>query len=970
MVNETDERIENSPENKTPTAESLLLKEANAGKPELVDEQKELDEYLKSGGKSGITNEFGKPLLVEGASVEDSVVNASQEKSGAKESFMGNIASTLEGIGKSLADVERMAEKTIGEGVSEVGKELGTLVGQAEQTIGGAIGEIGKKLEEGEHAAVDGLGKVFQGVADFFHPPEIKMDPLEVRAPAPYPGEAIGLNFPPNKVVATPADTLESVAKKNLPPSATAEQLTAYEKEIATVNGLDPARPGSLDGKELTLPGGTTDGGMVIKGEGSRTITTWKNGAEKTEDTDGRGYNRQPDGAGGYKETHSGPRQGDQFELTTTPDGKMLIADKAGDTPREVPPASEEVKTERHKLLDLAQEKIADPERRAKFEADMLRFEERAAKQTPPLGGEEIAKTYKETERLLTTAGDVPLKQEDRVKVAEQVMSQCAIPKSIDQGQHETCNMTTAECTTYTRHPSEAARLVTDIATTGQYTAKDGTQVQVNPVAADAEARNNPPVDGDRSQASQIFQVAAVNLYYQKQPYTYTDAAGNAKIVPPGQIQYQQVPDVPGVVPPTGGERLIDQSTTPPTTIMKDWINNIPKDSPDLADRAMVDVPNIISGTTDATMIEHKTGVYGDATGVNTFENEEGLKNYIQDAAEKGKFPIVIGVHSGQEPFLHDSGNGAAGGSGGWHVVTITDYDAATGKVEIDNQWGTNADHQGDKAVQIHDLYRASRKPDQMETQEAPWYKPWESDKQVNSTIEDLQKDVDWDREHNTIDTQKEFELLRLKHQFGGMSDADFDKDLKQCIDDSADRWAQKRTDGSFDQNEYNNAQTKLKDVISALPPQERIGFIDQMHTKGMIDDDAHRSALVGATSNFIGRTHTDAQADTFMAKIKTMTDSMTAAQHDAFYQQINANPNPLLRLELAQSERKTDAINDVKYDDLIASTTTEFLSVPRSVAASSAYTARLQPLLTALPEDRRNAIVAKVPALRPAARP
>jgi hypothetical protein len=914
MADDADKRIEEQTEKTGTKASEAVVTEANAGKTALVEKQKELTDYLKGGGTSGITNEFGKPILIE------------------------DLTTIAKKVGETAAEA---LSKIMTEGE----KESGTAAEKEPESTAKESGEAktGKPSEPGV----------------------IEMKPEVITAKPPYSGEGVKSEVEPSVVTGQRGDTLDKIAKANLPADATKEDVKAYAKEIAVVNGLDPKKPGDLENKELKLPGHTKDGGFVTEDDNFRRTTRWKDGNEKIEDpSSGIGYARKREADGSYKENHWGPQKEDNFELTHTADGKVLIADKAGDTPREVTPASEEVKTERQKLNDLADEKIKDPQKRAKFEADMLRFEERAAKQTPPLSPEEVAKTYKETERLLEATGDTPLKPEDRVKLAEQVMSQAADPKSIDQGQHETCNVTTGEAMMYTKHPSDAIKLVTDVATTGEYTAPDGTKVKVDPTAADGEAKENPPADGNRSHASQIYQVTAVNLYYQKQPYTYTDAAGNPKTVPAGQIEYQQVPDQPGAIPPVvGGERLIDKSTTPPTTIMSDWAAGTPKDNPDLADRAMVDIPNIISGTNDAVMIEHEKAVYGDKTGVDTFKSEEEMKDYIKKAKEDGKMPIIVGVHTGQEPFLHDSGGGAAGGSGGWHVVTITDYDEATGKVKIDNQWGSSADHQGDNGVHVHDLYRASRKPSETETEEAPWYKPWEDDKEVNVTIRDLQKDVDYNRENDKVDGQKELELLRLKNKHGGMSDADYDAELKKTIDESAARWEEQKADGTFDQAEYDNAQAKLKDMVTAMPPERKVDFIKQMHDKGMTTDADYKEQLSENTRKFFDDTHTDAENDAYMTKLKGMTDALPEAERDGFYQELNDWSSADTRLELLQHEQKAGVISDAKYDDQIASTTTEYASETHTAAESAAYTARLWTMLNALPEDRKNAVLAKITA-------
>ena len=953
MANEPDQpaEVRDSAPSSEKTKDTEANKEASAGKEELVNKQKEERERIKAGGHTGVTDAFGKPILFESA------YNAGKKA-------VTELAKVFKGEEPAGSLPEKPGESTGKPVENPSGKPPDSLPPQQVEAYTKPA-ETTAKGRSGNEAGEDAEGKGRKQKPD--KPGEVNMEPMVVTAKPPYTGEGvIKRDLPADRTYGREGDTPEKIAKNYLPPDATPEEIKAYTTEICKVNGLDPKHPGDLKGKELVMPGHTKDGGISTLDENYVQTTKWPDGAEKIEEPGGRGYARKPDGTGGYTENHWGPRPGDNFELTHSSDGKLLIADKPGDTPREVPPASPEVAEERQKLKDLAEEKIKDPEKRAKFEADMLRFEERAAKQTPPLSPEEIAKTYKEMERLLNATGDAPLKQDDRIKLAEQVMSQVANPKSIDQGQHETCNMTTAETIIYTKSPSEAVKLVTDVATTGEYTAKDGTKVKVDPTAADGEAKGNPPNDGDRSHASQIFQVTAVNLYYQKQPYTWTDSAGMVHTVPAGQLEYQQQPAQPGAVPPVaGGERLLDHTTNPPTVVTKS--DGTIQDSPDLADRAMVDVPNMITGKNDAIMIEHEKAKYGDTTGVNTFKNEQEMKDFIKKAKEEGKMPIIIGVHTGQEPFLHDSGNGAAGGSGGWHVVTITDYDDATGKVKIDNQWGSSADHQGDNGVSIDDLYRASRNPADTEMREAPWYKPWEDDKKVNVTIESLQKDVDYNREHGTIDTQKELELLRLKNKHGGMSDADYDKELKKTIDESAERWKQQKADGTFDQNEYNNAQAKLRDMVKALPPDRRIDFIDQMHKTGMIDDKMYATALQRSTEALFADTHTDAQAAAYMTKLKAQTDAMSETDRNAFYQSLHDGAFADTRLDMAKAEKAAGIIDDAKYDDLIVGCVQEWQGTTHTAAETAAFTARLTAITSTMTAERVQKICDKISPPAPA---
>jgi hypothetical protein len=151
-----------------------------------------------------------------------------------------------------------------------------------------------------------------------------------------------------------------------------------------------------------------------------------------------------------------------------------------GDKAAEAKPEEQKLQEAKEKLTKQAEEKFKDdPAKLAQFKDNMRLFEERSERDK--LSPTETAKTYKEIDRLLEAKGDKPLKPEQRKDLAEQIIRQAADPTIIDQGGHNTCNMATVETRMYTRNPSDAARLVTDVALTGQYVATDGRRVRVNP---------------------------------------------------------------------------------------------------------------------------------------------------------------------------------------------------------------------------------------------------------------------------------------------------------------------------------------------------------------------------------------------------------------------------------------------------------------------------------------------------------
>lgn len=344
----------------------------------------------------------------------------------------------------------------------------------------------------------------------------------------------------------------------------------------------------------------------------------------------------------------------------------------------------------REKLTKEAEEKFKnDPAKLEAFKENMRLFEQRAEKDK--LSPAEIAKTYAEINRLLEAKGDKPLKPEQRKTIAEQIMRQAADPTTIDQGSHNTCNMATVESRMYTRNPSAAARLVADVALTGEYVATDGRRVRLNPGAHD-EARNPNTYDGERSHASEIFQVAAVNLHIDQE---------NRKMNPRGQLRYEQHPVKPGSL--DTGERIIDYGVKPPRVI--DYHPGI--FASNLGN--LSDVYAAITGKSEkGIVIARDRPALDPSDGVTRITSESQLNEELARAKREGKLPLIVAVNTSMEPFWSDSGAGSAGGSGGGHVVTITDYTPGPpAKVTIDNQWGKRADHDATKPITVHTLFQA-----------------------------------------------------------------------------------------------------------------------------------------------------------------------------------------------------------------------------------------------------------------------
>ncbi len=447
-------------------------------------------------------------------------------------------------------------------------------------------------------------------------------------------------------------------------------------------------------------------------------------------------------------------------------------ARSGGDRPAEAPRQGNEaslaaihdnadVTRERGRLeTDLAS-KVPDEAARERIRQNMESFEQRSASMTPPLSPEEVAKTYREVTRLLEARDnpDMPsITAADRVVLAEQITYHAARPETIDQGAHATCSVATLENRMFSRNPSAAAELIRQVATEGQYVTH-GEPPRTVEMSIDSLTRHpggeesrNPPQDGQRSYASQIFQVTAVNVHYQSNELRTRDSEGNETVYPPGTVEYVQRDPLAGGRPPTTGELLVDRRTGDP---IQDRGANI--DSPNLNDDPQVDIYNEIAGTRppERGMVLVNDGMLaGAGDRVTHLSSEQQLRSEIERAQSEGRLPIILKVQSAGEPFFSDSGGGRAGGSGGAHVVCITGFDAQTGNVQIDNQWGHDSDH----PINISELYRATMPREQQH--------------------EALQRECADAAAAGRPDHGKELQMLRLGRGLDTdeMNDAEFDR--------------------------------------------------------------------------------------------------------------------------------------------------------------------------------------------------
>lgn len=397
--------------------------------------------------------------------------------------------------------------------------------------------------------------------------------------------------------------------------------------------------------------------------------------------------------------------------------------DTATDATAATPKTEREVA--RDQLLSSADRFIKNPNQKEQFRRDVASFETRAT--SDKIDANEVTKAFENINRLfsLPQKGGVP---HDRgTQLAREVMRHAAKPPTIDQGDNQTCNVTTVENIIYSKQPGAAAKLIADVATTGSYTGANGTKVTVDrqSLQPDREAQLTERQNGERTYATQLFNLTSVNLHYQThKPHIRYELHQSTKHT-------------------KGGERLMDRSKSPPER-MKNCKGNL--DQPWLDDDEIVGVYEMISGKSgkDIYLAHHdntdpKTGKL-----LTTFKSEQELHDKLVELKRDGKLPLILSVNTAIQPFYRDSGGGSPKRYDGEHVIVVRDIELGPpAKIAVDNSMGDKGDHLGTKMLSLENVYLAT-----MPTPKA---------------IEHLEKQIREERRRGVRDQQKAAELHRLK---------------------------------------------------------------------------------------------------------------------------------------------------------------------------------------------------------------
>ncbi|CAN5133482.1 hypothetical protein BH10CYA1_BH10CYA1_56640 [soil metagenome] len=317
------------------------------------------------------------------------------------------------------------------------------------------------------------------------------------------------------------------------------------------------------------------------------------------------------------------------------------------------------------------------PDQKREVQADITAIENRK----PPLSADQVKSIYDSTTKLLKNEGDhSPLTADERNQLAGSILHNASLRTGTDQGFHNTCNVTTLERRLNVTNPAEAARIVSEVGLTGQFQSKDGKMIKLDAASLheDKEASlqfGDKATDGKRNYASQLFDQAEINNYWQHQkpPLFYSQEAPTSQSDTGERLKYANGTEVKG---PDGK----------------------PMRQPALSTDAMAEIGKDL-GFTGKFIISN-----ADVAGPGQSDGTSKVHNYqeFNDALTNGQPPAIIMVNSNDRLF---GGNGDKGGSGGWHVVNVSDYkEGPPAQVFMTNQWGSA----NNKWVSVSDLYNST----------------------------------------------------------------------------------------------------------------------------------------------------------------------------------------------------------------------------------------------------------------------
>jgi hypothetical protein len=349
----------------------------------------------------------------------------------------------------------------------------------------------------------------------------------------------------------------------------------------------------------------------------------------------------------------------------------LVIEPKAQKELFEKPGESDSVKQKeaRDGLVNSIKQSDLSDRGKARCLTYMERFEKGARAQGMP--EEYITNTYKALGESMDAKKASNGKDEPASSSAERALGlvdflrSAANTDKIDQGRHNTCNVTQLRDREMETNPAQAAERFKSLTIDGQYLSHGANgerdrMIKLPPSSMrpdqEALAQQNGPIDGQRGYFGQLSDLALVNDFWQRRGLTYTQGE-------PGAYGREDT-----------GERLVRSGTG---RVMKDGRGR-PITQPLLDSNAVKEIGQRMGFGDDF--------IYDNRDPHSTV-GRLATKEKMAERLEKGSITMV--VDSGHSIF---TGTAGEGGAGGGHVVQISKSKLGKDYVHVDNSWGTGND--------------------------------------------------------------------------------------------------------------------------------------------------------------------------------------------------------------------------------------------------------------------------------------
>lgn len=343
----------------------------------------------------------------------------------------------------------------------------------------------------------------------------------------------------------------------------------------------------------------------------------------------------------------------------------------------------------------------------------LAEFKERSKRDGISL--QEQARTFATTSNFFRRDAADGMKREYLPVLGIQCLAQAADPRQIDQGPNNTCNVTTVEGRLYSKSPSDAIRVVANLATIGKFYRSDGIAISLkkDQLTPDPDALSlmnvtgKKPADSSaRSFASQLFQLGAANAYWN-----LAVSAPDGRSVERGQLEYR----LHGTSPDPNASRLESIVINGPDNKSEVLYSNGERiRSPRIGLSQMLEIERALTGRVERSRMVDKYSSSESTRDISKPNSVEELRDELARLKKENKLPVTLGMDVRQEAFWKKlNGNQPITVRSlqdiFYHVLQIVDYDADQNKVFIDGSWGAMKDFLdrkgGQPAVSVEDVW-------------------------------------------------------------------------------------------------------------------------------------------------------------------------------------------------------------------------------------------------------------------------